>query len=73
VDAWPMDFNDNRLVNGQDILAYNLAFGLSTSGPAIFVPGVGTFERTRFDLNGNGIINGQDILRFNFFFGKSCA
>jgi hypothetical protein len=72
-DAWPMDFDDNRRVNGQDILAYNLAFGLSTSGPAIFVPGVGTFERTRFDLSGNGLINGQDILRFNFFFGKVCV
>jgi CubicO group peptidase (beta-lactamase class C family) len=64
-DAWPVDFNDNQLVNGADILAYNSVFGSSVS--------VGPPYDVRWDLNASGIINGADILQFNPFFGKRCA
>ena len=64
-DAWPLDFNDNQLANGADILAFNPVFGSSLGGGPPYHP--------RFDLNGSGIINGSDILQFNAFFGKRCA
>lgn len=64
-DAWPVDFNDNQLVNGADILSFNPHFGSTASG--------GGSYNVRWDLNANGIINGADILQFNPFFGKRCA
>jgi hypothetical protein len=63
-DAWPVDFNDNQLVNGADILTYNPKFGSSAA--------VGPPYDVRWDLNASGIINGADILQFNPFFGKRC-
>jgi hypothetical protein len=62
-DAWPPDINDNQLVNGSDILAYNSSFGSSAPGPPY---------TARLDLNASGLINGADILQFNPFFGKRC-
>jgi hypothetical protein len=64
-DAWPMDFQDNQIVNGGDILMMNPVFGSSSGGGPPYSP--------RFDLNANGVINGADILQFNPFFGKRCA
>jgi hypothetical protein len=67
-DAWPVDFNDDQLSNGQDILKFNPRFGTVAPG------GPGSHQYSvRFDLNGDGIINGQDILRFNSYFGKFCS
>jgi hypothetical protein len=63
-DAWPVDFNDNQLVNGADILSFNPKFGSSAA--------VGPPYDVRWDLNASGIINGADILQFNPFFGKRC-
>jgi lysophospholipase L1-like esterase len=67
-DAWPVDFNDDQLSNGQDILKFNPRFGTVAPGG----PGSNQYS-VRFDLNGDGIINGQDILRFNNYFGKFCS
>jgi glucose/arabinose dehydrogenase len=64
-DAWPVDFNDNRLPNGADILSYNSRFGSSAAG--------GPPYDVRWDLNASGLINGADILQFNIFFGKFCT
>jgi lysophospholipase L1-like esterase len=64
-DAWPLDFNDNRLVNGADILSFNTRFGSSAAGGPPYDP--------RWDLNASGLINGADILQFNTFFGKFCT
>jgi hypothetical protein len=72
-DKWPMDFNDNQRVNGQDFLTFNFVMNQSTAGPPVTVPIMGTFPRTRWDFNGNGLINGQDFLRFNFFINKVCT
>jgi titin len=67
-DAWPVDYNDDQLSNGQDILKYNPKFGaVAPGGPAANQYSV------RFDLNGDGIINGQDILKHNPYFGKFCS
>jgi polyhydroxybutyrate depolymerase len=69
-DAWPVDFNDNRIVNGQDVGKFAPAYG-KTVGMGPFgsppLPGV------RFDFSGNGIINGQDIGKFSAYYGKTCA
>jgi hypothetical protein len=64
-DAWPVDFNDNQLVNGADWLSFNSRFGSSAA--------VGPPYDVRWDLNASGIINGADILQLNPFFGKRCS
>jgi hypothetical protein len=52
-DAWPADFNDNRLTNGQDVSRFGMAYNRSVSaGPFGGLPG------ERYDFTGNGIING---------------
>jgi hypothetical protein len=67
-DAWPVDYNDDQLSNGQDILKYNPKFGtVAPGGPAANQYSV------RFDLNGDSLINGQDILKHNPYFGKYCT
>jgi hypothetical protein len=69
-DAWAVDFNDNRIVNGQDVGRFAAAYGNAVaSGPfgAPPLPGV------RFDYSGNGVINGQDVGKFSAYYGKSCA
>jgi hypothetical protein len=67
-DAWPVDFDDNRIVNGQDVAKFGPAFNhLVSQGPFGGIPG------ERFDFTGNGIINGQDEGRFASFYNKSCA
>ena len=62
--AWPPDFDDNQLVNGQDIIKFNPVFGSAAPGPPY---------SARFDLNGSGLINNQDILQLNPFFAKYCS
>jgi hypothetical protein len=67
-DAWPVDFNDNRIVNGQDVGKFAPAYNKPVAmGPFGGLPGV------RFDFSGNGIINGQDIGRFATFYNRTCA
>jgi hypothetical protein len=71
-DAWPVDFNDNQLVNLGDILKYNYVLGRTVNSPPVNVPGMGLTEMRRFDLNGIGPVNVGDVLIFNAFFGKRC-
>jgi hypothetical protein len=71
-DNFPLDFNDDQLVNGQDILKYGPIWGKAVnttlSGPtAVYTSG------RRWDLNFDGLIQGQDVLKFNSLFGKSCG
>ena len=63
-DAWPMDYDDNQLVNLQDIGLLSPHEGTR--------PGDLNYA-VRFDLNGDSLINLQDIGQFNPFFGKFCA
>ena len=71
-DAWPLDFNDNQLANGADVLSFNGVFSQVTSNPPVMYGG-SSVPISRWDLNGSGLINGADILQFNAFFGKRCA
>jgi hypothetical protein len=67
-DAWPVDFNDNRLVNGQDVAKFQPAYNKTVAGgPYGGLPG------ERYDYSGNGIINGQDIAKFQPYYNKTCA
>jgi hypothetical protein len=69
-DDWPVDFNDNKIVNGQDAGKFSSAYGKAVGeGPFGSPPLPGT----RFDFSGNGVINGQDVGKFATFYGKSCA
>ena len=63
-DAWPLDFDDNRLLDLKDILKYNLPFG--AIGP-------GLPYTQRLDLNADNVIDLSDVLQFNLIFLKSCV
>jgi hypothetical protein len=70
-DAWPADFNDNQLVNGADILSFNIVYGKVTTDPPVNLGGTLT-PVARFDLNGSGLVNGADVLQLNLLFGRRC-
>jgi hypothetical protein len=74
-DAWPVDFNDDRLVNGQDTGRFGGPFGSynHTVAQGPFGPPGNELPGERFDFNGNGLINGQDLGRFAPFFGLACT
>lgn len=63
-DSTPYDNDDNRIVNGQDLLAYAPVFG--TLGPNLPF-------KIRFDVNMDDKINGQDLLKFAPYFGKAAC
>jgi hypothetical protein len=64
IDAWPVDMDDNQLVNLQDIGTYNAIFGAQAPGPPY---------KARNDLNADGLINLQDLGQFNAFFARKCV
>jgi hypothetical protein len=70
-DAMPPDFNDDRVINGQDTGKYGGPGGAFNNtvaeGPFNGIPGV------RFDFSGDGAINGQDTGKFSAYYNKSCA
>jgi uncharacterized protein YkwD len=69
-DAWPVDFNDDRLVNGQDLGKFQPAYNkLVSQGPF----GPDSIPGTRFDLNGDGIINERDTGKLQAYFNKACS
>lgn len=70
-DAWPPDFNDNRIVNVGDIVSFNFSFGQQTTNPAINFAGTLT-PVARWDLNGSGLVNVSDVLQLNPFMFKRC-
>lgn len=63
-DRWPVDFDDNGIMNGSDLLSFAPVFGkvLGNMG-----------YDARFDINNSNSINGSDLLKFSPFFGKTCA
>ena len=63
-DSSPYDNDDNRTVNGTDMLPYATIWGHNAP--------VGSPER-RYDLNMNGLVNGSDLLKFAPYFGKTCT
>jgi Prenyltransferase and squalene oxidase repeat len=63
-DSWPVDYNDDQLAGGADILKFGPVFNSHSPTPPYSV---------RFDLNNDGAIGGADILKFGPFFNKRCA
>jgi hypothetical protein len=63
-DRWPVDLDDNQLINGSDLLMFAPAFGGITPDPRY---------NARFDLNQDNKINGSDLLEIAPFFGKGCS
>ena len=63
-DNWPVDFNDDQLAGGQDILALAPVFNQHSPGPPY---------NARFDFNSDGVVGGQDVLKFAPFFNKRCV
>jgi hypothetical protein len=63
-DRWPVDFDDNQVANGSDLLMFAPVFGAISPNPPF---------NARFDLNNDGKINGSDFLVMAPFFGKTCA
>jgi hypothetical protein len=61
VGATPFDLDNNRVVNGSDLLMYSPVFGSIGPNPP--------FNR-RFDVNMDNKINGSDFLKFAPVFGK---
>lgn len=69
-DAWPVDFNDSRTVNGADVGKFSPAYGKTIAqGPFGSPPLPGA----RFDFNVSGVINGADIGKFAAHYGTACA
>lgn len=64
VDAWPPDFNDDRVVNIVDLLLFALRYNS--------VEGDGKYDR-RYDLSADGVINILDLWILAGYFGKTCA
>ena len=67
-DDWPLDMNDNRLANTQDIGQF--VFSLNSS--ANQTP-PDTRWNQRHDFNGNGIVNTSDIGAYVFVLNESCS
>jgi hypothetical protein len=56
-DSHPADFNDDRIINGQDILSFNSKLGSSNR---------------RWDLNRDGTVTGADTLMLNSVMFTRC-
>ena len=63
VDPWPPDFDDNRVVNTFDILAFSPHMGATTGSQGF---------SSRFDLDANGVINVFDIQALSPYMGRAC-
>jgi hypothetical protein len=89
IDNWPLDFDDNRVVNGSDWLKVALAVntggsrainmggngdGTTTTSATITLPLVGTAYQQRFDLNFDGLlVLGSELGKFNAYMNKTCG
>ncbi len=64
IDHWPLDFDDNRLLDLGDILKYNLPFG---------AVGPGGLYTQRLDLDKTNVLDLGDVLQFNLVWMVSCV
>lgn len=75
LDNFPLDFNDDNVLNLGDVLKYNLPFGdkidVVTDAPAEYSTDL--LWGKRLDLNNDGILNLGDVLKYNLPFGKKCG
>ncbi|MEK7573266.1 MAG: CAP domain-containing protein [Patescibacteria group bacterium] len=63
-DPWPVDFDDNKIVNLSDLGKYNAAMS-SSIGQANY--------NQRLDLNADGIINGADYQKESQYIGNTAC
>jgi uncharacterized protein YkwD len=56
-DSVPADFNDDKYINGSDVISFNTKFASTNR---------------RWDLNRDGIVNGQDVLTLNQYMFTHC-
>jgi ribonuclease BN (tRNA processing enzyme) len=63
-DAWPGDFNDNKLTNLADVVSFGPTFNK--------LPNDDGYNQ-RYDLNVNNITNLADIVTMGPFFNKLCG
>lgn len=63
LDAWPPDFDDDRVVNIVDVLGIKAPFGTSVGDPGY---------SARHDLNADGTIDIIDVLALNPVFNTTC-
>jgi len=63
-DRWPLDFNDNKFLNTQDLTGFASRLGSAAPGPPYDV---------RWDLNGNGVINSGDLTLYATLMGTFCS
>ena len=59
-DAWPVDFDDNRAVDIDDVLAMKPVF----NAPPLYSP--------RFDFTADSVIDIDDVLALKPFFNLTC-
>lgn len=64
IDNYPMDFNDDRLVNILDVGTYSSRFGKPVNAAGV---------TTRHDLNSDGLVSILDVGKFSAPFGKRCG
>ena len=69
-DAWPPDFNNDRRVQGLDILFLRLSLASTYGGT--WWERDRTYNR-RYDLNMDGVINGLDVLFIRPYLGQLCS
>lgn len=61
VNSFPFDNDNNRVVNGSDLIVYAPAYGSVGPDPP--------YQR-RFDVNMDNKVNGSDFIKFAPFYGK---
>jgi hypothetical protein len=69
-DAWPPDFNNDRRVQGLDILFLRLSIASTYGGT--WWERDRTYNR-RYDLSMDGVVNGLDVLFIRPYLGQLCS
>jgi hypothetical protein len=64
LDAWPVDLNDDRIVDSTDMTRLGSAYNTGAGSPG-FNP--------RFDLNGDRSVDVADLVLVASFYGKTCS
>jgi hypothetical protein len=80
-DAWPLDNDDNQVVNVGDFLRQTLAAAASNGGfraidalgGTVTIPFMGTIPNQRFDLNYDGFLNAADPGKYTQYMNKRCG
>jgi hypothetical protein len=69
VDAWPVDFNNDQIVDLSDVFKMVPGLNQTVTQP----PLSGTIPTIRMDLNGDGFISLDDIFKVVPFLNTTCA